>query len=70
MPQSAPPSPNLDDEGATAIMDAMAPLIGLSIDPDWRDAVAGNIKVVANAARLVLDFPLEDELEPAPVFRA
>jgi hypothetical protein len=72
MPRSAPPSPSpsLDDEGAIAIMDAMAPLIGLSIDPDWRDAVAGNIKVVANAARLVLDFPLEDELEPAPVFRA
>ena len=70
MPQSAPPSPSLDDEDAIAIMDAMVPLIGLSIDPDWRDAVAGNIKVVANAAWLVLDLPLEDELEPAPVFRA
>ncbi len=70
MPRSAPPSPSLDDEGAIAIMDAMAPLIGSSIDPDWRDAIAGNIKVVANAAWLVLDFPLEDELEPAPVFRA
>ena len=62
--------PPLGDEDADAIIDAMAPLLGLTIDPAWREAVATNLKVVANAARLVLEFPLEDELEPTPVFWA
>ena len=62
--------PPLDDRTAEVIVDAMAPLIGLSIEPAWRAAVAGNLNAVAAAARLVLEFPLDDELEPAPVFRA
>jgi hypothetical protein len=70
MSDTHPLPPPLDDAGAEAIIDAMAPLLGLSIEPAWRDAVAANLKVVANSARLVLEFPLEDELEPAPVFRA
>ena len=60
----------LEDEGADAIIDAMAPLLGLSVEPAWRGAVAANLKVVSIAARLVLEFRLDDELEPAPVFRA
>jgi len=70
MPETVPASTTLDDEMAKAIIDAMAPLLGLSIEPAWRGEVAANLKVVASAARLVLEFPLEDELEPAPVFRA
>jgi hypothetical protein len=62
--------PPLDDTGAEAIIGAMAPLIGLPIEPAWREAVAANLKAVSNAARLVMEFPLEDEVEPAPVFRA
>lgn len=62
--------PPLDDTGAEAIINAMTPLIGLSIEPAWRDAVATNLKAVANASRLLLEFPLDDELEPAQVFRA
>jgi Protein of unknown function (DUF4089) len=64
-----PPTP-LDDEAAAALVDAMAPLLGIAIEPAWRGAVAANLKANAAAARLVLDFPLADELEPAPVFRA
>ena len=62
--------PTLDDATALALVDAMAPMLGIAVDPDWRDAVATNLVTVANAARLVLDVPLADELEPAPVFRA
>ncbi len=65
----SPPIP-LDDEGAHAVIDAMAPLLGLAIETDWRGAVAMNVKTVAAAAGLVLAFPLDDEAEPAPVFRA
>jgi Protein of unknown function (DUF4089) len=66
---SLPPSP-LDDDAAAALADAMAPLLGIAIDPAWRGAVVANLKANAAAARLVGEFPLPDELEPAPVFRA
>lgn len=66
------PSPSIpfDEDGADAVIDAVAPLLGLAIEPAWRDAVAMNVKTVAAAAGLVLAFPLDDETEPAPVFRA
>ena len=62
--------PPLDDDAAGAIVDAMGSMLGIAIDPDWRPAVAANLKATANAARLVLDFPLDDEVEPSPVFSA
>ena len=42
----------------------------LAIEPAWRGDVIAHLKATAAAARLVLAFPLPDELEPAPVFRA
>lgn len=63
------PAP-LDDETAPAVVDATIPLLGIPMAPAWREAVIANVRATAAAARLVLDFPLEDELEPAPVFRA
>lgn len=65
-----PPTPPLGDDAAAAIVDSMAPMLGIAVDPTWRDAVVTNLKATSHAARLVLDFPLDDELEPAPVFRA
>lgn len=64
------PTLPLDDEAAGAVVDAMMPLLEIPLRPEWRDAVIANVKATAAAARLVLDFPLEDELEPAPVFSA
>lgn len=63
------PTPPLTDEAAGAVVDAMVPLLGIPMDPEWRAAVVANVKATAAAARLVLDFPLDDEVEPAPVFR-
>lgn len=53
-----------------AVIDAMAPLLGLTIEPDDRPGIALNLTVTARFARLVLDAPVDDEVEPAPVFRA
>lgn len=64
------PSPVLDDEAAGRMADALSPVIGIAIAPEWRPAVIANLKATAAAAKLVLDFPLPDDLEPAPVFRA
>ncbi|MBV9077590.1 MAG: DUF4089 domain-containing protein [Methylobacteriaceae bacterium] len=65
-----PTDPILDDEAAGRIVDAMAPMLGIAIDPAWRAAVVANLQATTRAAALVLAFPLDDELEPAPVFRA
>lgn len=51
-----------------AVMDAMAPMLGLKIEPAARAAVARNLEVTARFAALVLEVPLDDEAEPAPVF--
>lgn len=54
---------------ADAIADAMAPLLGLVIDPAFRPGVIQNLKVMAAMADLVLSAPMDDREEPAPVFR-
>jgi hypothetical protein len=54
---------------AEAYVDAAAPLVGLTIDPAHRPGVVLNIQRIAAMAALVMDFPLPDESEPAPVFR-
>jgi hypothetical protein len=51
-------------------VDAAAALFGVALEPAWRAAAVANFVTTAAAARLVLDFPLDDEAEPSPVFRA
>ena len=65
-----PSKPEARGDAFLALVDANAPILGVAIDPAWRDAVAANLEATAHAARLVFDFELPDELEPAPVFRA
>jgi len=67
---STQPLPPVDDIALEAHIDAAPALVGLSIDPAYRDGVKTHLRATANAARLVLAFPLDDEAEPAPVFRA
>jgi hypothetical protein len=54
---------------AEAYVDAAAALIGLPIDPAHRPGVVLNLDRIAQMAVLVMEFPLPDESEPAPVFR-
>jgi hypothetical protein len=53
---------------AEAYVDAAAALIGLSIDPAHRAGVVLNLERIAEMAAMVMEFPLPDETEPAPVF--
>ena len=52
------------------IVDALALVHGLTIEPEWREAVMANVTAIAQAARLVMAYPLDDADEPAPVFSA
>jgi hypothetical protein len=49
-------------------VDLASPLTGVPIRPEHRDGVQRNIDRAAAIARPLLDFELDDSIEPAPVF--
>jgi hypothetical protein len=59
------PSDPLDD-----YIDAAARVLRLSIAPEWQPVVRANLQVSLSFARMVEDFPLPDDIEPAHVFKA
>ena len=59
------PSPPLDDFIAAA-----AATLDLPLDPAWQASIKAHLEVTLRHAATVAEFPLPDEAEPAPVFRA
>lgn len=51
-----------------AYVDAVSMLLDLPIAPEYRPEVIANLERTAAIAQLVLEFPLSDEREPAPIF--
>jgi Protein of unknown function (DUF4089) len=49
---------------------AVGKALGLPIEDAWKPAVRANLEVSLRLARLVDEFPLPDETEPASVFTA
>jgi hypothetical protein len=49
-------------------IDPLANLVGLEIPDVYREGVSAQHAALMLQAELVLSFPLEDEIEPAPVF--
>ena len=60
----------MTDSDLDIFMDASASVLGITIQPEWRDAVRANLAVTFRMAALVQDFPLPDTAEPAAVFTA
>jgi hypothetical protein len=60
-----PPSADLD-----SFIDSVATSLGLAIDTAWKPAVRANLEVTLRLARLVDEFPLPDEIEPAEIYEA
>ena len=55
---------------ADKFIDAALPLIGVEALGDAsRAAVKTHLEIAVGLARLVIEFPLDDEHDPAPVFR-
>jgi hypothetical protein len=52
------------------LIDAAAQVLALPIKDDWKPAVRANLDVSLKLARLVDEFALPDETEPASVYRA
>ena len=53
-----------------AFIEAASHALLLPIEPEWKAAVRANLEVTLKHASRVEEFPLPDEAEPAPVFRA
>ena len=53
-----------------AVVDAMAPLLGLTLTPESRAQTLVHLRIAAEQAEKLLSVPLEDQQEPAPVFTA
>ena len=51
-------------------IDAVATALALPVEDAWRPAIRANLEVSLRLARLVDEFPLPDETEPASVFTA
>lgn len=51
-------------------VDAVGKALALPIKDAWKTAVRSNLEVSLRLARLVDEFPLPDETEPASVFTA
>ena len=51
-------------------IDAVGKALALPMEAAWRPAVKANLEVSLRLARLVDEFPLPDETEPASVFAA
>ena len=51
-------------------IDAVATALALPVEDAWRPAVRANLEVSLRLARLVDEFSLPDETEPASVFTA
>jgi 1-carboxybiuret hydrolase subunit AtzG-like protein len=58
------------DDPLDNVVDGAAALLGLAIAPEWKPAVRMNLDLILRQARLVDEFALPDEAEPASVFRA
>jgi hypothetical protein len=66
-PVTAKPAPT---DNIAALVSANAPALGLNIQPAWRPGVIFNLGLIMRIAALVDEFPLPDDAETAPVFRA
>jgi hypothetical protein len=53
-----------------AFADAGCALLGMTVDPAWRPGVLVNLRTLLAQGAQLMDLPLPDEVDPAPVFVA
>jgi hypothetical protein len=60
----------MDEAALDAMIDAGTAALGIEVKPEWRSAVRMHLAISLGHAQAVLEAPLPDHLDPAPVFRA
>jgi Protein of unknown function (DUF4089) len=58
------------DETLDQFIEAAARMLSLPIEAKWKATIRANLEMTLKHAALVDEFPLPDEAEPAPVFKA
>ena len=64
-----PPPKQLSRPDIEALADASAAAIGLPLAHEHRPGVLLNLERIAALAQSLMEFPLGEDVEPAPVFR-
>jgi hypothetical protein len=59
-----------DEDQLNAAIVAGAQMLGLTVDPAWLPSVRANLEVSLRLGKLVEEFPLPDDHEPASTFKA
>jgi Protein of unknown function (DUF4089) len=59
-----------DEDQLNSAIKAGAQMLGLTIDPAWMPSVRANLEVSLRLGKLVDEFPLPDDHEPANAFKA
>jgi Protein of unknown function (DUF4089) len=57
-------------DGIDWLVEACAQALGIPLERGWSEGVASNLRLILRHAKLVDEFPLADDIEPAPVFYA
>ncbi|CTQ53298.1 hypothetical protein LP7551_01819 [Roseibium album] len=57
-----------DDFDAAGHVAHMEKALGLKVEDDWRPVVEAHVSAIQKAAELVLETPMDDDVEAAPVF--
>jgi len=52
------------------LVEASAQALGIPLERGWTEGVAFNLRLILRHAKLIDEFPLADDIEPAPVFHA
>lgn len=60
----------MDDAALDAMIDAGTTVLGIEMQPEWRQAVRMHLAISLGHAATVLETELSDHIDPAPVFRA
>ena len=60
---------NAPEFNPEAVVDALAPLLGLTLTSELRAQTILHLQIAAQQAELLLTADIGDEDEPAPVFR-
>jgi hypothetical protein len=60
----------MDTQDRDDLVEAQARALGLVLDPSWKPAVRANLDAILRLAAMVDAFPLPDDAEPAPIYRA
>ncbi|MBV8850156.1 MAG: DUF4089 domain-containing protein [Methylobacteriaceae bacterium] len=68
--ENATPALALDLACLKLQLEAAIASAGFKVDPEWRAGIDAHFEAIGKAAALVMEFPLDDELDPAPVFSA